>query len=273
MRTVTLVRRTLTRRPPVARLQCARSPTRKTSQPTCNAAPARPVPSINKSDVDHGLSNLSNTFNGRHYQESRAQEPNGDCEIKRAAHPQAMHLLTYRPSFQATRPIIPLPVLRPLTPVRCGKPSNGDLEPPASSRALSLWFMSIQLSTKSIQQIQPIFNREEELRVFRSYISATESDASFVVVIGPPSTGKSTILTKIKQERDQLRKNRWDAAPVILIDCRGTDVTTPEGFAAAARMQIGGWRWNLGRFLNKVWAKHLFSSSLLSHYWIPDRET
>jgi ABC-type phosphate transport system ATPase subunit len=128
--------------------------------------------------------------------------------------------------------------------------------------------MSIQLSTTSIQQIQPIFNREEELRVIRSHISATE-DASFVVVIGPPRTGKSTILTKIKQERDQLRKNKRDAAPVIFIDCWGTDVTTPEGFAAAARMQIGGWRWDLGRFLNKVWAKLPFSSSLLSHCWIP----
>lgn len=188
MRTVTVVRRTLTRRRgparpslqsrTVAAAALRRFDAKNLPTHVCNAG-ARPAGAFRRRyivlyvRVGHRLPrSISAAI-------IRSPALRSRMETAKLSVLSTLKLCTYSPSFdsfQATRPIIPLPVLRPLTPVRppvrCGKPSDGDLGPPASSRALSLWFMSIQLSTTSIQQIQPIFNREEELRVLRSYYTS-----------------------------------------------------------------------------------------------------
>ncbi|GAQ92962.1 hypothetical protein KFL_012260010, partial [Klebsormidium nitens] len=129
-------------------------------------------------------------------------------------------------------------------PIPTAQPRVGDALYPPASRAPEEYSFAFE-------PIDPMFDREDTVDAFNSLLGR-QNGASFVVAVGPPSTGKSTILKRLKQENELARAMGKNVAPMILVDCRRIDVSTPEAFANAARSQLGGWYWQVRRWLGRL---------------------
>ncbi|KAG7674180.1 putative Uncharacterized ATP-binding protein MJECL15 [Nannochloris sp. 'desiccata'] len=84
-----------------------------------------------------------------------------------------------------------------------------------------------------------IFNRKEELAALNLRFAKNPKD--MLILLGPANCGKSKLLQEVKKDRELGQAVIGEGPPPILyLDCRGKDISSPQQFANAIRQLIIG---------------------------------
>ncbi|KAG7672513.1 putative ATP-binding protein [Nannochloris sp. 'desiccata'] len=84
-----------------------------------------------------------------------------------------------------------------------------------------------------------IFNRKEELAALNEVFD--DSPSELLILLGPANCGKTKLLQEVKKDRELAQAVIGQGPPPILyLDCRGKDISSPRQFANAIRQLIIG---------------------------------
>ncbi|KAG7674197.1 putative Uncharacterized ATP-binding protein MJECL15 [Nannochloris sp. 'desiccata'] len=84
-----------------------------------------------------------------------------------------------------------------------------------------------------------IFNRKEELAALNEVFD--DSPSELLIVLGPANCGKTKLLQEVKKDREFAQAVIGEGPPPILyLDCRGKDISSPKKFANAIRQLVIG---------------------------------
>ncbi|KAG7674718.1 putative ATP-binding protein [Nannochloris sp. 'desiccata'] len=84
-----------------------------------------------------------------------------------------------------------------------------------------------------------IFNRKEELAALNEVFD--DSPSELLIVLGPANCGKTKLLQEVKKDRELGQAVIGEGPPPILyLDCRGKDISSPKKFANAIRQLVIG---------------------------------
>ncbi|KAH7623804.1 putative ATP-binding protein [Nannochloris sp. 'desiccata'] len=82
-----------------------------------------------------------------------------------------------------------------------------------------------------------IFNRKDELAALKRRFD--EEPSELLILLGPANCGKTKLLEEVKKYRELGQAVIGDGPPpIIYLDCRGQDITSPQQFANAIRELI-----------------------------------
>ncbi|KAH7619733.1 putative Uncharacterized ATP-binding protein MJECL15 [Nannochloris sp. 'desiccata'] len=84
-----------------------------------------------------------------------------------------------------------------------------------------------------------IFNRKEELAALNLRFDKNPKD--MLILLGPANCGKTKLLQEVKKDREFAQAVIGEGPPPILyLDCRGKDISSPKKFANAIRQLVIG---------------------------------
>ncbi|KAG7672243.1 putative ATP-binding protein [Nannochloris sp. 'desiccata'] len=84
-----------------------------------------------------------------------------------------------------------------------------------------------------------IFNRKEELAALN--LRLDDSPSELLILLGPANCGKTKLLQEVKKDRELAQAVIGEGPPPILyLNCRGKDISSPQQFANAIRELVIG---------------------------------
>ncbi|EFJ25640.1 hypothetical protein SELMODRAFT_413847 [Selaginella moellendorffii] len=117
---------------------------------------------------------------------------------------------------------------------------------------------SIRSVAGAVQSSYGFFNRKEELERLVRILDAEPLQIN--VLLGPKDAGKSLLLTHLR-ELWKSSAGRSALAPLVIIDMRINDCSSPDAMAALLRTELGGWQKQVRDLLGRLSSSTRLTSS------------